>query len=100
MGSTVECERYERPASRRDAHPSLSNHETDLTSMIRAAYMQRHRFPVTGGAAPMARAANTRDAASTPTGAMIGSINGSPLGSYFTRLIEVRVALRIFELRS
>ena len=26
---------------------------------------------------------------------MIGSINGSPLGSYFTRLIEVRVALRI-----
>ena len=71
-----------------------SNHETGLASMIRAAYMQRHRFPVTGGAAPMARAANTRDAASTSTGAMIGSINGSSLSSYFTRLIEVRVALR------
>jgi hypothetical protein len=63
VSRTVECERYERRASRKDAHPSqhpsLSNHETGLTSMIRAAYMQRCRFPVTGGAAPMARAANT-----------------------------------------
>ena len=44
MGSTVECERYERPASRKDAHPSLSNHETGLTSMLRAAFVQRCRF--------------------------------------------------------
>ena len=36
-----------------------SNHATDMTPPIGAAYLPRHRFPVTGGAAPMARAANT-----------------------------------------
>ena len=36
-----------------------SNHAADMTRPIGAAYLPRHRFPVTGGAAPMARAANT-----------------------------------------
>jgi hypothetical protein len=36
-----------------------SHHAADMPPPIGAAYLPRHRFPVTGGAAPMARAANT-----------------------------------------
>jgi hypothetical protein len=36
-----------------------SHHAADMPPPIGAAYLPRHRFPVTGGAASMARAANT-----------------------------------------
>ena len=60
---------------------------------IGAAYLPRRRFPVTGGAAPMAREANMCDAASTSTGAVINIINGSPSRSHSTRFSEFRVAI-------